>query len=406
VFDLTLDLPAATAVNGTASRSAALNVLVVTSEAPPIVSGVSRSVDRLVAGLRDRGHRVDVLSSLQIPRVTVGEWRMSLLAAWWPVVARRLRVYDVVNLHGPVPTMSDAFFAMCRLLPLGSSPIVYTHHSALEIPGAERLCEVYNRVHRALSARATVTVTTSPYYAESQHAAGAALVRVVPWGVDLRPESLDARRTKSARLWTLFVGQMRSYKGVDWLLRAVAGHPEIELTLIGDGPHRRYYQRLAADLDAENARFLGHVPDDALYTEYDRSDVVVLPSVTRAEAFGLVVLEGMAAGCVPVVSDLPGVRDLVSEVGVVVPPRNAHALRGALLGLLADRARLEQLGKAARQRAAGFRWKTCVDWYEEALIEAVELARADRRAAALPRWWRQRPVMPPARGQGASEWPA
>src|SRR5215211_8710866 len=49
-------------------RNSGLNVLVITSEAPPVVSGISRAVDRLATGLRQRGHQVDVLSSTQIPR--------------------------------------------------------------------------------------------------------------------------------------------------------------------------------------------------------------------------------------------------------------------------------------------------------------------------------------------------
>src|SRR3954463_492670 len=100
--------PPAEHLNGTV-RTRALRVLVLTSEAPPVVSGVSRCVDRLTTGLRERGHHVDVLSSAEFPRLVLGEWRLSSLAVRWPMIARRLSRYDVVNLHGPIPTMSDAF---------------------------------------------------------------------------------------------------------------------------------------------------------------------------------------------------------------------------------------------------------------------------------------------------------
>ena len=302
---------------------APLTILIVTSEAPPIVSGISRTVDRLIVGLRDRGHRVDVISSVQIPRLAMGEYRLSALAAYYPRLAHRLRQYDVINLHGPVPTMSDAFLVLSRLVSRGGPPIVYTHHSALEIRGLERLCALYNVLHRKLTARSDKILTTSAYYAELERTPGGPDVQVVPWGVDIRPEQPRVR-AEQRPLRVLFVGQMRTYKGVEWLLPAVAGQPGIELTLVGAGTHLGDYQRLAERLGGDNIRFLGRVPDEVLHAEYDRSDVVVLPSVTRAEAFGLVVLEGMAAGCVPVVSDLPGVRDLVDGVGVVVPPRNVE----------------------------------------------------------------------------------
>src|SRR4051794_13261422 len=178
-------VPAAPAVQCTG-----LNVLVVTSEAPPIVSGISRCVDRLTAGLRDRGHRVDVLSSVQIPRLVLGEYRFSALAGYWPSISRRLADYDVINLHGPVPTMSDVFLA------LGAgrdTPIVYTHHSALAIRGMGMLCAIYNRIHRALSGRADLTLTTSEHYADWERRPGGPEVRVAPWGVDVRPFPLKPR---------------------------------------------------------------------------------------------------------------------------------------------------------------------------------------------------------------------
>jgi rhamnosyl/mannosyltransferase len=347
-------------------RAPRLAVLVVTSEAPPIVSGISRCVDRLTDGLRERGHRVDVLSSVQIPRLVLGEYRFSTLAAHWRRVSALLEQYDVVNLHGPVPTMSDVVLLLAGAR--RGTPILYTHHSALAVRGAETASRVYNRLHRVLSGRADRILTTSEHYADLERRAGGPPVEVVPWGVDVRPRPLRPHRD-GAPLRVLFVGQMRPYKGLEWLIPAVAGRPGLELTLIGDGPHRAEYEALAGS--AGNILFTGRVSDDDLHRAYDTHDVVVLPSVTQAEAFGLVVLEGMAAGCVPVVSDLPGVRDLVADTGLVVPRRDADALAAALAGLADDRTRLAALRHRARRRAEGLGWDTCVERYEAAMIATV-----------------------------------
>jgi glycosyltransferase involved in cell wall biosynthesis len=123
-----------------------------------------------------------------------------------------------------------------------------------------------------------------------------------------------------------------------------------------------------------------------LHAEYDRNDVVVLPSVTQAEADGLVTLEGMAAGCVPVVSDLPGVRDLAQGVGLVVPPGDEAALRAALLGLAADDTRRKELGRLARRKAEGLSWDNSVDQYERALLDAAA-TRAARPARPVRAAW-------------------
>jgi rhamnosyl/mannosyltransferase len=169
----------------------------------------------------------------------------------------------------------------------------------------------------------------------------------------------------------LFVGQMRPYKGVETLLAAAAGQPWLKLTLVGEGAELPRYRRLAQRLCVTNARFTGRLSDAELHRQYRLNDVVVLPSVTRAEAFGLVLLDGMAAGCVPVASDLPGVRDVAGPTGLVVPPADARALRAALRGLACDAALLERLAAASRRAAQALTWDRCVASYERVMLDAV-----------------------------------
>jgi glycosyltransferase involved in cell wall biosynthesis len=75
----------------------------------------------------------------------------------------------------------------------------------------------------------------------------------------------------------------------------------------GSSPGRLRTARHRAE--REDVRF---VPDNDLPAADDRRTRVVLPSVTQAEAFGVVVLEGTAAGRAPIGSDPPGVGDLVA----------------------------------------------------------------------------------------------
>src|ERR1035437_9159587 len=116
-----------------------LDIMIVTSEAPPIVSGISTCIDRLATGLIARQHSVRVLSCAQIRRVAFGEWRLSFFVAHWPQIVRLLRHVDVVNVHGPVPTMSDAFLWLTSRLPSYARPaIVHTHPSPLAPPRGAR----------------------------------------------------------------------------------------------------------------------------------------------------------------------------------------------------------------------------------------------------------------------------
>jgi hypothetical protein len=209
-----------------------LDVLIVTSEAAPIVSGISTFIERLATGLAQRGNRIKVLSSTQIPRVTVGEWRLPSFLAYWPRISRDLRHFDMVNVHGPVPTMSDAFRRLSNLVPSHARPaIAYTHHSPIDISDASRMSARYNKLHESRALRAGRIVTSSQYYATRHRSRYGPLVRSIPWGVNTRtsPQAFVPRSAEKLR--ALFAGRMRPYKGVETLLAAVAGRPWLELTL-------------------------------------------------------------------------------------------------------------------------------------------------------------------------------
>src|SRR5215218_866612 len=349
-------------------RETSMRVLVVVSEVPPIVSGVARCADRLVGGLTAAGHEVDVISSLEVPRWEVGEFRLSSFAGYWPLVRRRLAGYDVVNLHGPVPTMSDVFLAMTRYLPPLRRPrLVYTHHSAIELERWAPATRAYNRVHDRLAQVADRIVTTSEFYRKLLTRPGGPSVEVVPWAVDASRFALPPRAAPppQAPLRLLFVGQLRPYKGVDVLLRAVAGHPQLQLTMVGRGPLEQRYHHHAERLGAGNVEFIGRIDDDQLAAIYGAHDVVVLPSTTRAEAFGLVLLEGMAAGCVPVASDLPGVRDIAGPNGLLAAPGDAQDLRWALRALALRPETVERLQARAIGVAERHSWDSASAAYNE-----------------------------------------
>ena len=101
---------------------------------------------------------------------------------------------------------------------------------------------------------------------------------------------------------------MRSYRDVEQLIAAVRAQYDLSLTIVGEGPLFARY-RDSGEMPA-NVRMLGSVSDGELSELYATHDVIALPSLRTTEAYGLVLLEGMALGCVPVASDLPGVSDV------------------------------------------------------------------------------------------------
>jgi hypothetical protein len=87
---------------------------------------------------------------------------------------------------------------------------------------------------------------------------------------------------------------------------------------------------------------------------------------------------------VPVVTDLPGVRDLAGDTGIVVPLRDSAALRAAFESLAGDRTRLRVLSRRARRRAEGLDWDSCVERYEHVFAKAVAERGGAPRAAVTP----------------------
>lgn len=353
-----------------------------------MVSGIAKTVAMLHRGLTEQGHEVDIISREDFPRFIRGEMRFSAFAFYWPSMRRKLADYDVVNLHGPVPTISEVFLMLTRTLPRHRRPaIVYTHHSDLSISSLERLCSVYNELANRVAHSADAIVVSSKAYDEKLSRPAGKPVSVIPWAIESGDPGAVGAKRPSSRLRVLFVGQLRSYKGLHVLLDAVYDLPEVSVTIVGSGPLLGELQERLAGPGLGNVTLAGRLPDDELLDAYATHEVVVLPSITTAEAYGLVLAEGMAAGCVPVASNLPGVSELAAETGILAPPGDPDALRAALMTLADDRDLLARLSAASLSRARRLSVGAMATEYERVFLTAVATTSEQRAADAVPDRW-------------------
>jgi phosphatidylinositol alpha-mannosyltransferase len=89
------------------------------------------------------------------------------------------------------------------------------------------------------------------------------------------------------------------------------------------------------------------------------------------ESFGIVVAEGMAAGCAVIASDIAAFRDVVGEAGVLVPPGDPGALSAWIVRLLEESGEARSLGDKARESIQRFDWANVLVDYREAYAAAL-----------------------------------
>lgn len=106
----------------------------------------------------------------------------------------------------------------------------------------------------------------------------------------------------------LFVGRLVEYKGIERLLQAFSKlNCEYKLIIVGDGPLNSHLSEMIRKLkNGHRVSLLGKVPNDKLWDLYSESDVFILPSIDRAEAFGVVLLEAMSHGLPLITNKLLG----------------------------------------------------------------------------------------------------
>jgi glycosyltransferase involved in cell wall biosynthesis len=196
------------------------------------------------------------------------------------------------------------------------------------------------------------------------------LLHIIPPGVDLDAWASDANRAPELALpprYILYAGRVASNKGLPTLLTAYARLPpsvRVPLVIMGaDWGERPRLEALAAQLGVgDSVEWLGHVADEHQHREvFRRATMFVLAS--EWEAFGLVLLEAMAARCPIVATSVGGVSEVLEggRAGRLVPYGDVDRLAGAMTELLENPAVAHELVERGAARVRQFGWDRCVD---------------------------------------------
>lgn len=370
-----------------------MKVLLVSPYLHPEGGGLERYADQVARGLAAQGHEVTLLGHGSVVRDETRDGvrrvavRASIRLSNAPIGWRMLRevrrlltreTFDVVNVHTPVPGPAELAALAAAL---SGVPYTVTYHAG-RLESQSPLLSLAAMAHRhtlekLMLAGASSRIAVSPYVAE--HVFGSADAYVAPPGVDterFRPVA-DAVRGR-----ILFVGPVaRAYawKGLstlrDAFLRVADEFPEAHLRVVGDGDLVDEYRAWARErgLDAR-VEFAGRVPDAQLVEEYSKASMVVLPSWTPAESFGMVLAEANACARPVIGSDVGGIPFVIDDGvnGLLVRPKFITGLADALRALLDDPAKARRMGEAGRARVErDFRWDQTTRQTVHALQTAV-----------------------------------
>jgi glycosyltransferase involved in cell wall biosynthesis len=179
---------------------------------------------------------------------------------------------------------------------------------------------------------------------------------VIPNGIDISKfdraiQQLDVERKKNV----LFVGRLVKPKGIDYLIRAMPAVlkevPEAKLVIVGDGEELKNLKNLVMKLElGAIVEFKGFVKFKELVKSYLMASVLVLPSFTRLENFGIVLLEAMACRTPVIASDIPGVRENITNGnGLLFPPCDVDRLADSIIRIISDEKRVKRMGESGRK---------------------------------------------------------
>ncbi len=389
-----------------------LRVAVVTETYPPEVNGVAATLSRVVDGLRQRGHAVQLVRPRQttdegagaehdaavlmrgLPLPRYPQLRMGLPARRALVKLWTQRRPDVVHVVTEGPLGWSALQAALHLRLPVVSDFRTNFHAYSGHYGLKWLRSPIVAYLRRFHNRCACTMVPTEALRSELHAAGFRGLRVVARGVDTALFTPTRRSDTLRAQWgcepstpvVLYVGRLAPEKNLGVLMAAFDRlsqfAPTARLLLVGDGPDRAALQRRCP-----GAIFAGVQRGEALAAHYASADLFVFPSLT--ETWGNVVSEAMASGLAVMAYDTAAAGHLIrhGHNGLLAPPGDEDAFVALARRLVGEPDRARDMSEQARATACWLDWGRVVDAVEAEYLAAMSVASTPDPAiwrAALP----------------------
>lgn len=260
---------------------------------------------------------------------------------------------DIINYHFPWPYM-DLVHVLSRI----KKPTILTYQS--DVVRQKRLMHIYRPLMHHFLKAVDHIVASSPNYAATSPILEQYRdkVSIIPLCLNKEDyaipssELLEKYRLQFGERFFLFVGALRYYKGIKFLIEASRGH-DFPIVIVGSGGIEAELKQQAKELNLKNIHFVGAVANEDKVALFQLCYAFVFPSHLRSEAFGLSLLEAAMYGK-PMISCEIGTGttyiNIDQETGISVPPENPEAIRQAMSTLWDNPALARQMGEKAEER--------------------------------------------------------
>lgn len=334
---------------------------------PESQGGLEESIYQICSNTRDYGVESRVLvpsnngrCSFDYKRIPVhcfqrhGEiascdWSLSALDK----LKANLEWADILHLHYPWP-----FADLLLLLSRSKIPTVLTYHS--DIVRQKLLMKPYQPLQKWYLRRVNKIIATSQNYIDTSEVlpSYSDKTSVIPLGISERNSNQYLAVNKQSKFSSLpekfvfFVGVLRYYKGLRYLLEAAVGQ-DFHIVIAGEGREKNELMALKNTLSLSNVTFLGRISDEDKFYLMSKCSMVVLPSCERSEAFGMTLVEASMMSKPMITCELGTGTSFVNKhkvTGFVVEPKSSSALSESINSLIYDDEKLTQYGQAARER--------------------------------------------------------
>ncbi len=347
---------------------------------PPYTGGMGQVAFEQVNRLSIQGHQVTIFTLQQKNKLSLSKYNFKIkyLTAWpgWgnggfcPQLLWQLKNFDIIQLHYPFFGVQEILWLAKKLKLTQAKLVIFYHMDAtfnnwlLKILSLKSLL-----IRHSLFKMADYICCASIDYV--QHSKINNIYQrypskfiEIPFGSNQSTDLVNPIELNHLKYnlmldakdkIILFVGGLDSahyFKGISVLIDALykLKDKNIKLIIVGTGNLRSNYEQQVKKLGIiKQVFFVGYINSDKLSNYYALADIVVLPSTTSAEAFGLVLVEAKSFAKPVIGSDLPGVRDVVGQGGLTVKPGDSDDLADKLNQILNNSILIKKFSKFAQQ---------------------------------------------------------